>query len=388
MPAAQVLTPSKHIMKKTQILIVALHWLSASLLGLSAQDARFFRVTGPAPVTITGISPYGFITWTNATASATFTVQTASSLAGVGNWVDFVQVPVTNMAVTQRLFDPNPPSGMAIIPAGSFLMGDSMDSSSIALPLHTVYISEFYMDKYEVTKALWDDVYNWATNHGYAFDNAGSGKAANNPVQTIDWNDCVKWCNARSQKDNLTPCYYTDKEQQTIYKTGTFDLTNGCVKWTANGYRLPTEAEWEKAARGGVKGQRFSWGNTITQSQANYRSFANGEAFDISPTRGFDPTFNDGVPPYTSPVGYFAPNGYGLCDMTGNVWEWCWDWYGAYSSNSQTDPRGSESGSYRMYRGGGWGDDGIWCRASDRSYYAPSGSSYFVGFRSVRISGQ
>jgi formylglycine-generating enzyme required for sulfatase activity len=241
------------------------------------------------------------------------------------------------------------------------------------------------MDKYEVTKTLWDSVYQWATNHGYSFDNAGSGKAANHPVQTIDWYDSVKWCNARSEKEGRLPAYYTDAGLSVRYRSG---QVSPSVNWSS-GYRLPTEAEWEKAARGGASGHRFPWSDTdnITHSRANYNSFTS-YAYDISPTRGYHPTFATGGTPYTSPVGYFAANGYGLYDMAGNVWEWCWDWSGAYSSASQTDPRGSTSGSVRVIRGGGWNCSPNLCRAAARYDSGPTGGDHTAGFRSVLPPGQ
>jgi formylglycine-generating enzyme required for sulfatase activity len=283
-------------------------------------------------------------------------------------------------------------SGMALIPAGSFTMGNCMDpndGNSGELPLHTVYVSAFYMDKYDVTYALWQQVYNWAITHGYNFDYVGSGKAASHPVQTVDWFDCVKWCNARSEMEGRVPAYYTTSAQTTVYRTGQVNVDNSSVKWNA-GYRLPTEAEWEKAARGGASGQRFPWGNTISWSQANYYADPSGYAYDVNPTSGYDPTFNAGVHPFTSPVGYFAPNGYGLYDMAGNVWQWCWDWYGSYGSASQTDPRGPSSGSDRVARGGGYDGIAFSCRTAFRDGSdRPTGSIYYdVGFRSVLSPGQ
>jgi formylglycine-generating enzyme required for sulfatase activity len=215
---------------------------------------------------------------------------------------------------------------MVLIPAGSFTMGNCMfvsEGRSDELPVHTVYVSAFYMDQYLVTKVRWDGVNQWATNHGYNFDNIGFGKAANHPVQTINWLDAVKWCNARSEMEGLNPCYYTSANQVAVYRSGQVNLTNACVNWAANGYRLPTEAEWEKAARGGLSGHRFPWGDTISWSQANYYAYPSGHTYDVNPTEGINPVFF-GVP-YTSPVDYFAPNGYGLYDMAGNVSQWCWD---------------------------------------------------------------
>jgi len=357
----------------------------------AAQGARFFRMAGRVPSTITAFSADGYVTWTNAPTNATFTVQTASSLLNPINWVDYVQVPVTNAVTTHQLYDPHPPAGMALIPAGSFTMGNCMDPNegdSDELPLHTVYVSAFYMDKYDVTKALWDDVYQWATNHGYNFLYPGSGKAANHPVQTIDWYDAAKWCNARSEKEGKTPAYYESAAQTTVYRSGQVAVDNSWVKWNV-GYRLPTEAEWEKAARGGASGWRFPWGNTISWSQANYSASPDAYVWDVSPTSGFHPTFAVGDYPYTSPVGYFAPNGYGVYDMAGNIWQWCWDCYGGYSSGSQTDPRGPTSGPGRIIRGGGWEDFVFYCRTADRDNYGAENEAGFdYGFRSVLPPGQ
>ncbi|HZL77817.1 MAG TPA: SUMF1/EgtB/PvdO family nonheme iron enzyme, partial [Candidatus Limnocylindrales bacterium] len=307
---------------------------------------------------------------------------------------------VSSQGALLTVYPTNIQSGMALIPAGSFQMGDNLGDGASSgltdeLPVHTVYVSAFYMDKYDVTLALWQQVYNWAITHGYSFDDAGLGKAANHPVQTIDWYDCVKWCNARSEKEGKVPAYYTTSAQTTIYRTGQVNVDNSSVKWNA-GYRLPTEAEWEKAARGGTSGQRFPWGNTISWSQANYYGYplsqmSGGFSYDLASAIGYDPTFNDGVWPYTSPVNYFAPNGYGLYDMAGNVWQWCWDWYGDYSSSSQTNPRGPTTGQYgssRVCRCSSFNLSAGDCRAALRSSDYPAGGGDATGFRSVLPPGQ
>jgi formylglycine-generating enzyme required for sulfatase activity len=303
-----------------------------------------------------------------------------------------------NVKVRVTADDATAPSGMALIPAGSFTMGNSMapnEGNSSELPLHTVYVSAFYMDKYDVTEALWQQVYNWATNHGYSFDYPGSvydgsSKGPNYPVVDVDWYDCAKWCNARSEMAGKVPAYYTSAALAVVYRTGDLDISNSCVNWNA-GYRLPTEAEWEKAARGGLSGQRFPWGNTISESQANYSAYPTGYSYDLGPYTGYNTNFDIGNYPYTSPVNYFAPNGYGLYDMAGNVWQWCWDWYGSYSSGSQTDPRGPTTGQYgsgRVGRGGAWGGNAIYCRTANRGYGNPTHGDYYLGFRSVLSPGQ
>jgi formylglycine-generating enzyme required for sulfatase activity len=270
------------------------------------------------------------------------------------------------------------PANMALVPASDFTMGDSFEEVAGSLPLHTVTVSAFFVDKYEVTKAVWDGVHIWATTNGYSFEVGGKGKAPDHPAQSMTWYDAVKWCNARSQKEGKTPAYYTDAAMTMVYKSGNVDPY---VRWD-RGYRLPTEAEWEKAARGGASGLRFPWGNTITHSQANYYS-SSGLEYDQSPTRSYHPTYNDGVFPFTSPVGTFLTNAYGLYDMSGNVWEWCWDWPAGYGSEAQTDPRGATSGAFRAFRGGGWDNNALCCRVAYRSWYNPAYGDHFIGFRCV-----
>jgi formylglycine-generating enzyme len=299
------------------------------------------------------------------------------------------QYTVTNcISGTQQFYQLSQiaiPSGMALIPAGSFTMGDTLDGESDAIPTN-VTVSMFYMDTNLVSCGKWKLVYNYAIANGYGFDNAGAGKdsEADQPVQTVDWYDTVKWSNARSQQAGLTPVYYTDTNLTQVYTNGDVDAVY--VNWAASGYRLPTEAEWEKAARGGLSGQRFPWGDTISESQANYYGCTSCYSYDFGPN-GYNSIGSiGGTSPATSPVGSFAANGYGLYDMAGNVLEWCWDWYGTpYGQPTTTNPTGLASGSNRVLRGGYWFYLASFARCANRYFDSPDvdfGS--FVGFRCVR----
>jgi formylglycine-generating enzyme required for sulfatase activity len=268
-------------------------------------------------------------------------------------------------------FDPNSPSAMVLIPGGNN-SGTDPDFGTYSLT-----VDSFYMDRHEVSKALWDEVKNWNGGNGYTDLAVGGGKAANHPVQIVSWYDCVKWCNARSQRDGRVPVYYMDADYTQIYKIG--QVSEPYVKGEANGYRLPTDVQWEYAARGGVASRRFPWGDTdtIQHARANYYSYWSGGrpyfSYDTSPAEGYHPDWNDGITPYTSPVGSFAANGYGLYDMVGNVWEWSYEWYPGYE------------GSCRVVRGGGWSTYTGYCRVALRgnSLYSPYANGT-VGFRAVR----
>jgi len=288
---------------------------------------------------------------------------------------------------------------MVLIPAGDFLMGDqSMPNRGYPeeRPVHTVQVSAFSIGNCEVTKAEWDVVRTWARQNGFSDLAKGAGKAADHPVHSVIWYDVVKWCNARSRQEGLQPCYTVSGA---VYQVGKNDRV--ACDWSANGYRLPTDAEWEKAARGGKVGKDYPWGNSISHSRANYQEDITpsmltklwNDTWDkISPGRsrsvgtGYHPAYETGNEPYTSPVASFAGNGYGVHDMAGNVLEWCWDCYEDYPATMQTDPRGGVSDKFRVFRGGCWDYGASICRVAFRGYNRPAFSSPRIGFRLARSS--
>ena len=269
---------------------------------------------------------------------------------------------------------------MVTIPAGSaYTMGDSEQGSgggaSDELPTHSVTVSEFLIGRYEVTYGQWTAVRTWGSTNGYTDLTAGQagsnaaggaiidGTANTHPVTYVRWDDAVKWCNALSEMKGLTPVYAVNGN---TYRTGQSNIV--VMNMNANGYRLLMEAEWEKAARGGVAGQVYPWGNTIDSSRAVYNSNEGGT-----------------LPIASKPAGV---NAYGLYDMTGNVEEWIWDWYSSsyYNSSPSVNPVGPSSGTNRVIRGGSWPSNAGDCRVALRNYGYPTGAYNNLGFRLCRRS--
>ena len=214
---------------------------------------------------------------------------------------------------------------MVFVEGGTFTMGATAEQGSDAYgdesPTHSVTLSSYYIGKYEVTQAQWRAVMG---------SNPSKFTGDNLPVECVSWNDIQEFITKLNQQTGKT-------------------------------FRLPTEAEWEYAARGGnkSKGYKYSGSNTID---------------DVA-------WYDNNSSSTTHPVGEKAPNELGIYDMSGNVWERCQDWYRGYSSDSQTNPTGPTSGSARVLRGGSWGDSARKCRVSIRNYYSPDSRSSYIGFR-------
>jgi formylglycine-generating enzyme required for sulfatase activity len=247
---------------------------------------------------------------------------------------------------------------MVLIPGGSFEMGNHFgDGDGDELPVHTVELDEFYMDVHEVTVGQFREFVNQS---GYSYD----FNRADERGRTVA---------KHSPADNY-PMVFVNWIDATAY-----------AKWA--GKRLPTEAEWEYAARGGLKGKRYPWGSgDPTGKECNFAD-TNADAF----LRGIDPDWadldvDDGHA-FTAPVGSFAANGYGLYDMAGNVQEWCADWHGSdyYSESPASNPTGpaSSPNDERVLRGGSWTSNTDYLRVDNRYHFLPKSRKSTRGFRCV-----
>ena len=256
-----------------------------------------------------------------------------------------------------------------------------------------VKLSPYKLGKTEVTYKLWKEVYDWAVKaeNGYKFANAGqkgsSGSGTDDePVTTISWRDCIVWCNAYTHKTNNadTECVYRKKDDHTVVlkdATATADCDAAYAEMGKKGFRLPTEAEWEYAARwqGSDKTNAAQYGD-VWLTKLNSASGAKADWNDAAET-GKVAWYNGNSGSKTHPVGKRRENALGLHDMSGNVWEWCFDWYGSIGAGEVIDPQGAASGTFRVFRGGSWFYDAGSCAVGSRGHDGPGVRYSELGFR-------
>jgi formylglycine-generating enzyme required for sulfatase activity len=243
-------------------------------------------------------------------------------------------------------------ASLAVIPAGTFTMGSPVSENHRYRDevQHRVSVKSFLLEAHEVTQKSYREIMGI---------NPSSFQGDNLPVEQVSWFDAVNYCNKRSIAEGLDPVYVINGEN---------------VNWnrSANGYRLPTEAEWEYACRAGSSAP-FSTGNNITTNQANYNGTVG------FPSYGPQGSFRE----RTVTVGSFLPNSWGLYDMHGNVYEWCWDWLAAYPDTA-SDYAGPASGTEKVARGGSWYHNVPNMRAAYRDASAPASKQPYLGFRVAR----
>jgi len=298
---------------------------SQSITGLTANDITLSGVSGVQKGTLSGSGSIYTLPISGFTSGGILTVAVVKS-----------GFSINGSSKTVTIYHYFPGVEMVLIPAGTYTRGISDIQDYGASPPHQVTLSRgFYMGKYEVTQEQYQAVMgtNPSFFHGGSDREPSVGETqSRRPVEMVSWYDAVEFCNKLSALEGFAPAYtITNRSPSSGYPITSATVT---ANWSANGYRLPTEAEWEYAFRAGTT-TPWSFGSTESQL-GNYAWYYANSSYK------------------THEVGKKQPNAWGLYDIHGNVWEWCWDWYGTYASGAQTDPCGAVSGTIRVIRGGSW----------------------------------
>lgn len=272
------------------------------------------------------------------------------------------------------------PESSAIIPAGIFEMGSppTENGHGIYEILHQViFANPLLVEKTETTWAGWNAVRDHAARFGYndlpAGRNGYNGDSSGtHPVTEVSWWDVLKWCNLRSESEGLPPVYFTSAalDSSHVLRNGTPQVF---ANWNSAGYRIPTESEWENLCRAGTSTAFFNGPRAV---------YGIGGADATLDESGWYAHTSNGN---THPVGTKPANAWGIHDVHGNVWEWCWDLYADdYPAGPVTDPRGAVTGEDRVLRGGSFHMSSYWCRSAQRAGHTPTQRQWYLGFRVVR----
>lgn len=359
-----------------------------TVINLAAISGVTAPAAGATPTTtITETAQYtGTVSWSPAvsdmfvsntiyTATITLTAKAGFTLTGVTT--DFFTVAGTtsdtnpaNSGVVTAVFPATTANLAAVTDYTSTVVGTlkAVQGGTFNNGTADMTVSSFRMSQYEVTRTQFSDIM------GTDPSDTSRSSGTSDPVQMANWYHAIAFCNKLSLDEGLTPVYsvsvggtsvdWSALTYGEIPTTSNSDWNAATANWSANGYRLPTEAEWQFAARGGNSSNGYTYAGSNTIGDVAWY------------------TTNSGSKTHT--VGGLAANELGLYDMSGNVWEWCWDWYATYPATAQTDYHGAASGTGRIERGGGWFYSASSCTVAYRGIDDPNIRSSLIGFRVVR----